>query len=862
MASTTDFKERLTPLVRHTDNVVSAELPIKAGRQSQAEGVSLGGLLQGLGVLTPEFNIEFIALIERLAIYNPEVSSAVNNIVQLGNTIHPFPTVSFDDSVSDEIRDLALTRLKQKSKIWYAYSGGLMSMTTDLLTQSAIAGCISAEAVPSDSLDGIKKIVLVNPKNIRFKYDPQNDEYLTYQLAQLTGLPTQDVEGLIPLNSITYSYIAVQRMGEKPYAIPPFISAMENVMIGKEMANDISVLIKKLGAVGFLEVLLTPPKPQQDELNDPKKYEKRTGDYLNKVIPEIEKGVSKGFVTGFKGEHEFEMHSTTGNMLGTNALITANDHKIMRGLKQDPLMFGENTSTTETLARVVLAKMTTQIKSYQNLVCTFLEKVFLMDLRLAGFPITMVEVEMPSPMVGDKLKDEQATEKKLQNLTLLYKQGIIGQTQFAVESGYEHPDQEEPRAEPSIFTPNDGIEDKKTDPAGGEGKEETKDEVSNTKLRSIRTNLGKGLLILDLLMEDNSFVSDVILIGDIFVNKQVDLSKVISWQESSLTLVDLFEVQANSLGQYAQMFPYKSDDCDCGADEMSFDTSFDEFEKLVNKYYKETKVVFDKATRKGLNSIIKTLSLFNTTVSGDTLVDVILYNLYKDWGTLFSQPQKLVISRNLKSAYSFFRKDLNIFKGADGIPKGTFDLVDTRVLEYYAKSDSFYLGKFVTDEDLKKKITKYIKDEFLKGRTSIDLDSDDLRLMNAQLGNIFEGQEWKLKRIILTTVNKMRNTAAVNYMKQAGVLKFEIVGINDRLRCGYCQEMQGKVLSVDKMITHVEEYTKSDPQFVKYDSPFINSVFKKPEDMKGLSGEELQAKGIHASPFHSNCRCTVVAVIE
>src|SRR5690606_30692076 len=96
---------------------------------------------------------------------------------------------------------------------------------------------------------------------------------------------------LVELNTETYKYIALGRFGEKPYGIPPFLSALENIAIGRDMQDNLKYVVKKLGTLGFLEVLVNGPKPLPNE--DADAYYRRTQDYLNKVIPEIDKGLSR-----------------------------------------------------------------------------------------------------------------------------------------------------------------------------------------------------------------------------------------------------------------------------------------------------------------------------------------------------------------------------------------------------------------------------------------------------------------------------------------------------------------------------------------------------------------------------------------
>jgi hypothetical protein len=62
------------------------------------------------------------------------------------------------------------------------------------------------------------------------------------------------------------------------------------------------------------------------------------------------------------------------------------EHK-MAGLKQDPLMLGRNFSTTETIGRVILTKLSAQVANYQATTAAFLEELFLLDINLQGWKV-------------------------------------------------------------------------------------------------------------------------------------------------------------------------------------------------------------------------------------------------------------------------------------------------------------------------------------------------------------------------------------------------------------------------------------------------------------------------------------------
>lgn len=433
-------------------------LPIAGGRSSVSDAArtSLSSLLS---TIVPDVPFDYLRIMEHLSKWDGDFSYAVDNIVQLSNTNF---TVTFDDSVSSEQAKEMMTVLKRAWRNWYNQSDGLNSLIGDLLAQTATTGSLSAEIVPRIDLKSVEKVVLVNPVSIRFKYDPDKDLNMPYQQVNTMGAT---IEGLIPLNTVTYKYYAIRRINDKPYAIPPLLSSLEAISVEKDMTDSIRNVVSKLGMLGFLQVLVTAPQRMQGESD--KMYQDRCEQYIDAAIPQVDKSLRKGYVLGFKDTHEFKMNDVTTNVNGAEKLFEMNAQLKMSGLKQDPLMLGRNFSTTETIGRVILAKLTTQITSYQKIVATFLEELFTMHLLLCGYKFDFIDVEFERPMVGDRLRDEQVFSAKIQNYDDLYNQGVVSQEQRAQALGFEKPDQEEPRSSAitsAIDTNNNGDDTDKTDP--------------------------------------------------------------------------------------------------------------------------------------------------------------------------------------------------------------------------------------------------------------------------------------------------------------------------------------------------------------------------------------------------------------
>lgn len=779
---------------------------IQSTRQSIPEDADIASYLSEMALLDPDFNIKVIDAIENLAKYHPDVSRGVENIVNLCNT--PYH-VYFDGKFSAKAEKEMSERLKAKGKNWYAHSGGVNSLVNDLAAQVIISGALSGECVPEKSLDGIKKVVLVATKTIRFKYDKSKDEYVAHQT------PTSTLIDSVKLNPETYSYIAVRRLGEKPYAIPPFLAAICNLSIGNEMNSNLASIVKRLGILGFLEVLVNGPKPLAGEQAEA--YYNRTKSYLERIVPEIDKGLSKGYVAGFKDVHEFKMHNTSQNVGGAKDLIEINDTKMMSGLKQDPFLFGRNFSTTETLGRVILAIMGAQVANYQKIIASFLEKLFLLDLQLAGYPVKSLSVVFDKAMVGDVVREETAFGMKIDNLTKLYNQGIISQNQFATEMDYDTPDEEGPRN----LTPE-------TEDEGDPDTDDEEDAVDDKDATDPETTENKKLLS----------------------NSELAL------------LVEAYKPFAK-VPTYDYMYAATCGCCPVKVDYDTFAKPNDKLASFAKKYFTASKNIYSAAVDTMTGRVAKALLGMSDGVSEEYIVNTIMLTMFSDWETVYTNRQKKVINSFVQTIYTFFREDKSVFgsKTKDA-PDATFKQIDYRAIDYYKNSDEVYLGKFITDDDVRKDITKYIKEQYLTRNLPIGGNKEALADFKNQFAGVLNGQDWKISQIINTTVSRMRNSAAVSYFDQAEVLEFEIRGVNDSMQCDYCKNLQGKTFTLKRTMEALDQTYSASPETVKVDTPFITSIFKKPDEMKDLTGSELQDKNFNLLPAHPNCRDVVVPIVE
>lgn len=279
------------------------------------------------------------------------------------------------------------------------------------------------------------------------------------------------------------------------------------------------------------------------------------------------------------------------------------------------------------------------------------------------------------------------------------------------------------------------------------------------------------------------------------------------------------------------------------------------------KYISEITTKYKNAVRKVLTKIVQN---FKDTLPESTyqeVVDKVLYVIYSNWEAEFINKINSTVQKWTKFLYKKYRKDSSIFGDMENIPKVSYSLSDYRAIEFFKDSDTFYLGRFITDESTTRKITEYIKKEYLENGGEIGRSQEMLDKFKENFGDVLDGEDWKIRRVLDTTVSRMRVTGALHYMEQAEVTEYEIVEVMDSHTCEFCKHMNGKRFSVADSYSKVENLDFGDGSILREQFPFVTSVFKKAEDMDGLSAKELAAKGISMPPYHPSCRGTIVAVL-
>jgi len=392
-------------------------------------------------VIPRKWPIMMYDLMNDLCLNNPDLRQAVGHIVQLGNTGH----IIGIEGDSDQQIDAAILRIETQSQKMFPFSGGSDGLVNAMFAQIARQGALSMEWVPQNDLKGIEKVFMVPVAEIRWVPRPDTMGYYPVQVPK-TYLPVS-TDFMIKLNERTYFYANFETIEGSPYAIPPFISALDPILLQREMLKNLHKVIKKVGILGLVSYAVDPPAQQPGESTDA--YYNRCLAYLNKIKGEVQGNLADGIALGFKDAFEFKVDSLTTDARGVAEIFQLNEQQLFSAIQADPAMHGRTYSTTETYASVVYSKLISQLSNVQRIVGSGLEFGWGLDLLLAGLA-PKVSITFKSSQALSNLQEAQARMVEISNAEALYQGGVIDQQQKANMLGFPTPAEEEPLPDPAL----------------------------------------------------------------------------------------------------------------------------------------------------------------------------------------------------------------------------------------------------------------------------------------------------------------------------------------------------------------------------------------------------------------------------
>lgn len=348
-------------------------------------------------LIDPRFPRSALLEIERAVFTNPVLSQIHNLVINLANTGH---IVEADEGIKEEISKLA-EKLNTDS------------LVNSLFSQIILYGCISAEVVVSEKLDGIEKIHRVHPANVYFLYDEESDSFKPYQVV---------ADKTIELNPNTYLYIPLLTIDGSPYAIPPMLSALSLVDTTENLIQELKSLANKIGLLGFLDISF--PELPRSAAETETEYQKRAREFLQNTAQDIAENINKGILLHFEGT-KVEFKDISTNASGLKEVMSLTEKWLIEGAKGQPALLGFSEGLTETWATVSLHIFISQLKNYQRLVERFLEYVYKLHLILAGYSFDDINVSFAEPPNFRAKEEEEARKLRVEWVIQLLQAGVI-----------------------------------------------------------------------------------------------------------------------------------------------------------------------------------------------------------------------------------------------------------------------------------------------------------------------------------------------------------------------------------------------------------------------------------------------------
>jgi hypothetical protein len=433
--------DRLKMWLASLRRVEGIELP-SAGRSSVESTLAnrISAQMGAFGTVSPVVDFEMLRCLKYLWIFNPDLSQYVSNIVSLGNTGHQLTV----DAANTQAAEQAIGRLNQAAARLYKNSAGVDGLLNSYFAQIAWSGALSSEDVINFPARRVEQVAIVPVEQIRFVY--ADGEYLAHQQTGARGLKAADkgqgagpaqasANGLIRLNTETYKYFALTTVENSPYAKPP-ASAAVGAITGPQadMLDNIKWISRKLGILGLVSVMVTPPpkKPNETEAE----YQTRAQKYLGSVKEALDQNFNKGLLVTYR-DQKIEHANVAADARGAYDLWRMNEEQVMSGVGMQPAFFGRTDSTTETYAEVVYNLLLAQVGNIQRLVKRRQEATYRLDLLLGGSEVKSVSLSFNRAHARSPLQEAQADHVRVQTAIEKVRAGIISADDAARELGYE-----------------------------------------------------------------------------------------------------------------------------------------------------------------------------------------------------------------------------------------------------------------------------------------------------------------------------------------------------------------------------------------------------------------------------------------
>lgn len=430
-------------------------------------------------------------LLELSADLSAEVSMALWNVLRTTNS-----GWTFEVRTPTGTRELKSAKgrleafLNEVNKDWGGIDAIIDSWTITAYLQGAIAGEIEL----TEDLNDVVDIHAVQPWTIHFMRD-EAQRYVPFQQQIVTigagaggngALQGYGVAGypFRRLNPLTFGYLPIDAAPDDPYGRPPAAPVLQLLPFDLQLLKDIRQAVHtnawgRLHIKVMEEVILknAPVEVRKDPTGQAQVK------YVNSVLTSF-----RDAYEGLKPDDAFftsdaiELKPTdyAGSTFDVERVIRMLERRIIRALKQLPVLMGSNEGTTETHGTVQMEIYAAGIESFQRKIAALLEKLCNVALQTWGIS-GKVKWTFDQVRASDRLKDAQADKAEAELAAYRRDQGWITQDDASIASTGSEAVETEPLAaqqqppEPEPEPPEPG-QDKPPNKAGNDEDDQEEDD--------------------------------------------------------------------------------------------------------------------------------------------------------------------------------------------------------------------------------------------------------------------------------------------------------------------------------------------------------------------------------------------------
>lgn len=196
------------------------------------------------------------------------------------------------------------------------------------------------------------------------------------------------------------------------------------------------------------------------------------------------------------------------------------------------------------------------------------------------------------------------------------------------------------------------------------------------------------------------------------------------------------------------------------------------------------------------------------------------------------------------------------FRGTPGVNL-SFGGPDVRAMNFLARLDTFYTSAWFKNPDAQNVMRNFIQERYLdKGAGLFGRGTaQDFAAFRDALGQkAADLENWQIRRIVDTSVQRTRNWASLGRLQEGGVTELEVY--EPTQDCAFCASMNGKVISVATAYAVMERQAGMTPD--EYEADLRETNLAMNRTAQAMDRADYAADAGLVPPYHPNCRGTVI----